>query len=101
MVFHPTLAQQLPTSDTRIDVIHYHDDFLIVLPQGARSKIWAELCANLCHKVGLTIKVSKNKEGTIVSFAGIEFNTGRIVIRLPEKKLHQAWALVEKAIMRR
>jgi len=67
----------------------YLNDFLIVLPQGASSQICTEVFSNLCHEVGLSIKVSKNEEGTVVSFAGIEFDTGRMLIRLPEKKLHR------------
>jgi len=81
--------------------MHYLDDFLIVLPHGASSQICTQAFSNLCHKVGLSIKVSKNEEGTVVSFVGIKFDTGRMVIRLLDKQLHKARELVEKAIMSR
>jgi len=48
--------------------------------------------------VGLAIKTAKNEEGSITSFAGIEFDTSNMAIRLPLKKLQKARDLVQTAI---
>lgn len=44
--------------------------------------------------MGLLIKESKNKEGNVTSFAGLELDTQAIVIRLPEKKLLKAREII-------
>jgi len=54
--------------------------------------------SELCQEVGLSIKESKNEEGTIASFGGIEIDTENMVIRLPENKLLKAQQLVQNAI---
>ena len=56
--------------------------------------------SQLCHDLGLRIKESKNEEGTIASFGGIEIDTENMVLRLLEKKLLKAQYLVNTAIER-
>ena len=96
-VFHWILEQQLNSRNIPATVIHYLDNFLIVLPPGVDNSRCTEVFSTLCEQVGLSIKVAKNEEGTTVSFAGIEFETSTMVIRLPPKKLHKARTLVQKA----
>ena len=81
-------------------MIYYLDDFLLVLPPCANLELHSQIFSLLCKEVGLTIKQSKNEEGRVVSFAGIEFDTKHMVIRLPEKKLHKARTMVEHASKR-
>ena len=45
--------------------------------------------------MGLAIKESKNEEGTVASFGGIEIDTEKMIIRLPHKKLLKAQQLVQ------
>ena len=100
-VFHWVLVNQLKNLNSRAIVIHYLNDFLLVLPPCANPELHSKIFSLLCKEVGLTIKLSKNKDGTVVSFAGIEFDTKRMAIRLPEKKLHKAWTMIEQAAKRK
>jgi len=56
---------------------------------------------SLCNEVGLSIKTSKNKEGRVTSFAGVELDTENMVIRLPAKKLLKAQSLVQDALAKK
>jgi len=69
----------------------------MVLPPHANPKEYTGLFSHLCCEVGLTIKISKNEEGNVVSFTGIEFDTKDMLFRLPTKKLLKARALVNDA----
>ena len=100
-VFHWVLVDQLKNQNSRAIVIHYLDDFLLVLPPCANPELHSKTFSILCKEVGLTIKLSKNEERTVVSFAGIEFDTQRMAIRLPEKKLHKARTMIEQAAKRK
>ena len=96
-VFHWILDSELQRQNLAACTIHYLDDFLMVLPPHANPKEYTGIFSYLCSEVGLTIKTSKNEEGNVVSFAGIEFDTKDMVIRLPTKKLLKARALVNDA----
>lgn len=48
--------------------------------------------------MGLAIKIAKNEEGRLATFAGFELDTQCMVIRLPQKKLTKARQIVQKAI---
>jgi len=97
-LFHWILADSLNTLNREASVIHYLDDFLIVLPPHGNGIDCGSTFAELSSEVGLSIKVAKNEEGTTASFGGVEFNTIAMVIRLPTRKLHKACQLVEAAI---
>jgi len=96
-VVHWILEQQLHSRKIPATVILYLDNFLIVLPLGVGNPICTAVFSILCDQVGLSIKVTKNEEGTTVCFAGIEFETSDMVIQLSQKKLHKARVLVQKA----
>jgi len=66
-------------------IVHYLDNFLIILPPATTTdlNIYSTTFGELCQEVGLCIKESKNEEGTIASFGGIEMDTENMVIRLP------------------
>ena len=98
-VFQWILEQHLITAGIPATVIHYLDDFLIVWPPEASNMV--PECRNafstLSTQVGLSIKDSKNEEGTTVSGAGLEFDNNSMVIRLPEKKLRKARTMTHEA----
>jgi len=97
-VFHWTLEAELCQKDLEAIVIHYLDDFLVILPPGAPVKVYTEAFSELCCAVGLAIKTTKNEEGQLASFAGFELDTQTMTIRLPAKKLTKARHLVRNAI---
>ena len=65
------------------EVIHYLDDFLIVLPANGNMNRYNRLFTKICEEVGLTIKEATTEEGTVASFGGVELNTPKMIIRLP------------------
>ena len=95
------MNEELKGQNLRAHVIHYLEDFLLVLPPSATIIKCGEIFANLCLQVGLSIKASKNKQGKGVSFAGIEFNTKCMAIRLPKKKLLKARTIVHNATQKK
>jgi len=97
-VFHWILNEELRKNALAADVIHYLDDFLIVLPATQSPAHGGAIFATTCHALGLSIKESKNEEGKVASFGGVELYTGRMVVRLPSKKLEKARAIVSKAM---
>jgi len=98
-VIHWILEQHLIITGIPATVIHYLDDFLIVLPPKASKRIpeCRSIFCSLSTRVGLSIQESKNEESTTVSFAGLEFDTDRMVIRFPEKKLPKARTINHEA----
>ena len=88
-VFHWILEDQLNHQNLQATVIHYLNDLLIIIPRGGSAKKYSEVFTRLCAEVGLAIKVSKNEEGLVASFGGVELDTRTMVIRLPEKKLRK------------
>lgn len=98
-VFHWILEQQLKKANIRATIIHYLDDFLLVLDSGAIANLEqsSQIFSSLCAQVGLSIKTSKNEEGTAVSFAGLVLDTGNMVIRLPDKKRQKAQKIIHEA----
>ena len=51
--------------------------------------------------MGLSIKTSKKEAGRVTSFAGVELDTGNMVIRLPAKKLQKAQSLLQDALAKK
>jgi len=98
--FHWILEDELQRMALPAKIVHYLDDFLIILPPATTTdlNIYTTRFSELCQEVGLSIKESKNEEGTIASFGGIEMDTENMVIRLPERKLLKAQQLVQNAM---
>ena len=84
-VFHWILAEQFKYKKLEAKIIHYLDDFLIVLPEGGNTALYAQTFTSLCFTVGLSIKESKTEEGKVASFGGLKLDTQAMVIRLWEK----------------
>ena len=93
-VFHWILEEQLRKQNIPPHVIHYLDDFLIVIPPGYNPEQCSSTYSALFWQVGLIIKHSKDEEGTTASIAGLEFNSQKMVVRLPEKKLAEVHAII-------
>ena len=79
-VFNWILEEEFKLQGLRASIIHYLDDFLMILPPNSQLERYTTIFTRLCYEVGLSIKESKNEEGTVVSFAGIELDTRRMVI---------------------
>lgn len=97
-VFHWILEAELSERGLEAIVIHYLDDFLVILPSTAILEVYTESFSELCCAVGLAIKTAKNEEGVLACFAGFELDTQTMTIRLPQKKLTKARHLVRNAI---
>jgi len=97
-IFHWILDKELATRALPATIVHYLDDFLIIFPWGENVIAYSQMFSTLCETVELTIKESKNEEGTVAGFGGVELDTQRMVIRLPSKKLETARTMVHCAI---
>ena len=84
-VFHWILEEELKKQGLRGSVIQYLDDFLMILSPHSIFTKYTTIFATLWRMVGLCFKESKNEEGRVASFAGIEFDMHQLVIRLPAK----------------
>jgi len=75
---------------------HYIDDFLLVLPPqtGCDTQKAAADFSHICESVGFAIEETKNKEGTLVDFLGLEIDTMAMQARLPLDKHQHALQLV-------
>ena len=60
-IFHWVLGDQLENQYLPVNIIHYLDDFLMVVPKEAKIETYGALFSTLCSKVGLAIKESKNE----------------------------------------
>ena len=94
--FHWILEQHLQKISDKIRVIHYLDDFIILLPPGSDWRPASSCFKQLAGLVGLKIKERKNEEGLLVSFGGVVFDTGAMVIRLPGEKREKGLAIITK-----
>ena len=89
--------------------LHYIDDFLTFGQAGSQEcKDNLERLLATCKELGIPLKVSKIEgPSTIIIFLGIEFDTQRMEMRLPEEKkarLHsliQSWLQRERAASKR
>lgn len=69
--FHWILANELAKDHLSAEIIHYLDDFLIILPSHQNPVTYCSKFATICSAVGLSIKTARNEEGMVVSFGGI------------------------------
>jgi hypothetical protein len=74
--------------------VHYLDDFLTF--GGNDDTLFGRLCTFL----GMTEKSSKSIDGTIVDFTGIEIDSERMEIRLPQDKHDRALKAVDETLAR-
>lgn len=51
-----------------IQVVHYLDEFIVLLPPGSDWRPMAACFEQLAKEVGLTTKDAKNEEGTTKNF---------------------------------
>jgi len=94
-VFHWVLEDQLKRLSLPVSVLHYLDDFFLVLPPQSQPEVYTGLFTSLCSEVGLCIKDSKREEGSRASFACIDVDTRLMVIRLPSNKFLKARTIVQ------
>ena len=73
-------------------VAHYLDDFLLV---GCQEQ---DLFSKLCKKLGFEEKLFKAMDGYVVDFMGIELDSEKMEVRLPEDKLTRARFAVEQIL---
>ena len=97
-VYYWILADVLRQNAIPAEIIHYLDDFLIILPCQGNYDSYSRIFSELSTRVGLSIKESKSEQGTVASFGGVEFDTAQMVVHLPIAKLNKAWNLVATAI---
>jgi len=71
------------------------DDFLIIHPGQQSPEIYSKHFQVLAAAVGLSIKESKNEQGKVVCFAGLELDTEQMVVRLPRSKLEKSRRTIE------
>jgi len=98
--FHWILKNKLQRQGLPAKIVHYLDDFLILLPPATTTALSTHSTRfhELCQEVGLFIKVSKNEERTITSFVGIEMDRDNTVIRLQERRVQKAQQFIENVI---
>lgn len=80
------LERELGRISAFATVIHCLDDFLVLLPPGSAWKYAGACFLELAEKLGLAIKEEKNEEGSCISFGGVEVDTTRMVIQIPNMK---------------
>ena len=76
-LFHWILEQhlQVTVEGAQARVVHYLDDFVVLLPLGYDWRPASNPFQQLAGEVGLKIKEKKNEEGMVVNFGGVIFDT--------------------------
>ena len=97
-MFHWILVKEFMQQQQPVEILHYLDDFFLIIPHEVELNAYSQRFSQLCKEVGLVIKVVKNKQGTVASFGGVEFDTEKMAVRLPQKKLDKARSIIEAAI---
>ena len=95
-VFHWIRERQLGKICKTVHVVHYLDDFVVILPPGTDWRPVSARFKQLADMVGLKIKEQKNEEGSQVSFGGVIFDTKRMAIHLPASKKEKGLAIIRK-----
>jgi len=95
-VFYWILEEKHKALGLRVRIIHYLDNYLMVLQPQASTAQYTTVFTNRCLEVGLSIKESKNEEGTVASFAGVEFDISKMVIQLPATKLLKGQSITQR-----
>ena len=97
-VFHWILEDQFSRATLTAKVIHYLDDFLIVIPATENTDPYSRIFSHVYDNVGLAIKTAKNEQGCVATFGGVELDTKSMVVRLPTPKLAKARSIIQTAL---
>ena len=68
-------------------ILHYLDDFFVVLPPYADYQRYGCEFDELCYNLGFTVNDKKSMAGTTAEFLGIELDSLVMEVRLPPAKL--------------
>lgn len=79
-------------------VVHYVDDFLIILPPGTDWKSADRVYMDLASQLGLNVKLAKNEQGLLVAYGGIEIDSGKMEARLTQNKQEKGIRLVKECM---
>ena len=96
--YHWILANEFTKHKLPVSIFNYLHDFLLIIPTESKLEAYSERFRLLCEEVGLVIKESKNEEGWVASFGGVEIDMEKMVIRLQQKKLEKARSIIQTAI---
>jgi len=78
-------------------MLHLLDDFLIVAPSHQLCSSQLSSFLGLCKYLGIPMAPEKTiGPSTVLSFAGIELDTGRSEARLPHDKLYRCTVMISK-----
>lgn len=77
-------------------IAHYLDDYIVVgAPLSGECERSLQILLDLCAELGIPVAVQKGQDPTTcLIFLGIEFDTMRMEIRLPQEKLERLQALI-------
>ena len=95
-VFHWLLECNLKVQFPLAKVIHYLDDFIVLLPPESAWDPAGAIFHQLATELGLKLKEAKNEQGRVVNFGGVLIDTERMVIRLPPEKKAKCLRLISK-----
>ena len=72
-------------------LFHYLDDYIMVAPPHSHlCQTWLDMLMKECARIGVPIASHKTEgPATIVTFLGIEIDTGKGEVRLPQDKLQR------------
>ena len=96
--FHWILVNEFTKDKLPVSIVHYFDDILLIIPAESKLEAYSERFSLLCEYGGLVIKEFKNEQGWLASFGGVEIDTEKMVIHLPQKKLAKGRSIIETAI---
>lgn len=95
-VFHWLLERNLHSWCPQAHVVHYLDDFIVLLPPESTWEPASALFQQLAGDLGLKVKTEKNEQGRLVSFGGVLVDTEKMVVRLPPEKRTKGLYLISQ-----
>jgi len=95
--FHWIILAASPP-EWKLQVIHYLDDFIMVLPPNSDPLPLISLYDDLCWLLGLEDNTKKASQGTCIECLGIEVDTASMIARLPLSKISKGSQLVSDAL---
>ena len=95
--FHWIILAASPP-EWKLQVIHYLDDFIMVLPPDTDPLPLISLYDDLCWLLGLEDNTKKGSEGTCIECLGVEIDTSSMTARLPLSKISKGYQLVSDAL---
>jgi hypothetical protein len=79
-------------------VRRYLDDFLLVLPPRSPIEEHSARFQSLCKRLGFSEAEDKREDGTCVYYLGLILDTDKMEARVPEEKINQAIADINKIL---